>query len=128
MAKERGVDYIIIEGDKYEGSDVFEIKMIAENWVFTPFWQRFAILTFYLSIICFVFSFFTSGSFIDKSKVIQTRDRVVSTLSLLDHYKDWNYFLFFPHASVFTSFILMCTLVVPIVVAYRFGRAHGRSL
>jgi hypothetical protein len=38
LAKERGVDFIIIEGDKYKGSDEFEIEMIAENWVVTPFW------------------------------------------------------------------------------------------
>ena len=127
LAKERGVDFIIIEGDKYKGSDEFELELIAENWVVTPFWQRFGVLSMYLCVICFVFSFFTSGSFIDKSKVIQTRDKVVSVLGLLDHYKDWNYFLFFPHSSIWTSFILMVTLIVPIVVSYQFGKRHGRN-
>jgi len=40
-AKERGIDYIIIDTSKYTGKEPVTLEFISEQWIYSDFWQIF---------------------------------------------------------------------------------------
>lgn len=68
VAKDRGIDYIIIEADKLDENTQKEeitVEFISEQWICNDFWLIFNALYFGVSWIAFIFKMGTAESKLD---------------------------------------------------------------
>jgi hypothetical protein len=123
-AKERGIDYIVIDTSKYTGTKPITLEFISEQWVYSDFWQIF--LQIYLGASWLVFITKMAGAeskwdaphkcrepgWLDKLKSFKF---IVAELT--DLLKGWIYLFNAPHTTL-ASILLISSLVLPFTICW----------
>ena len=121
VAKQRGTKAILVNTDQIaEDSAPVFVRVTAEQWTYSTFWQRYNLL--YASLCFYGFSSGLAKGYALGQKYkaeIGVMDRVKTILEVYDSVKDIIYLVMIPHSTLNTVILASTVIAPPVLVLGR---------